>query len=154
VRRNRILEIAAHLLLKGQNMNQDKAGPVVIGQRITIKRAHQFNCSNCARWDQLKEDQGICRLLAPANTVVGIGEAIDRTPRPVTHPIYNITQANDVCAFHPELVRAEMIDLFRHVFRAWDNRLAWDREKGFNRAPTAADAARFAVDGGEASPKS
>lgn len=131
----------------------DKSGPVVIGNVTQIKRTHQYNCANCPRWDQLKEDQGICRLRIPTNSVIGVGEGIDRSPRPVTYPVYDITQANDVCALHPQLLLAEIVAVARAVFKAWDTRLAWDREKGFNRAPTLDEAMKFAADDGAESGK-
>lgn len=124
----------------------DSSGPVVIGEKVAVNRAHTHTCSTCPRWDQVKVEQGICRLRRPNMAVVGIGEGIDRSPRPVTYPIYDFTLAGDVCAFHPELLRAEVVDLFRHVFHAWETRLAWDREKGFNRAPGLDEARKFAVD--------
>jgi hypothetical protein len=126
-------------------MSQDKAGPVVIGERVQIKRKHAYNCANCSRWDQLKDEQGICRRLPPVMQVIGLGEGMDRTPRPVTYPIYNMTVAGDVCAFHPELLRDEIVSVLRLVFQAWDSRVSWDREKGFNRAPGLSEAQRFAV---------
>jgi hypothetical protein len=38
------------------------------------------------------------------------------------------------------------VALGRALFHAFDMRLLWDREKGFNRAPDLSEAARFAVD--------
>ena len=124
----------------------DRAGPVVIGERVQIKRSHGFNCGNCPRWDQLKEEQGICRLTRPVNQMIAVGEGIDRRPVPVTHLVYGMTTAQDVCAFHPELMRAELVKILQVVFQAWDSRVRWDREKGFNRAPDLREAQQFAVD--------
>jgi hypothetical protein len=113
---------------------------------IKIARSHQFNCGNCPRWDRLNEQQGICRLQSPKQTVVGVGEGLARQLVPVTHPVYAITQPSDVCALHPELLQREVVALGSALFHAFDTRLLWDREKGFNRAPDLQEAARFAVD--------
>jgi hypothetical protein len=65
---------------------------------------------------------------------------------PVTYPVYDQTQPSDVCALHPELLQREVVALGSALFHAFDTRLLWDREKGFNRAPDLQEAARFAVD--------
>lgn len=126
-----------------------QTGPVVITEKVQIKRPHAFNCGNCARWDKLKEDAGVCRLHPPQIAVIGVGEGMDRSPRPVTAPLFNITGPNEVCAFHPELLGREMVNAFTALFQAWKDlesaRLTWDREKGFNRAPSLAEARQFVV---------
>lgn len=127
-------------------MVNDKSGPVVIGERVAIKRAHQYACANCPRWEQVKQDQGVCRLRRPTQAIVGMGEDLARSPRPVTMAIYDMTMAHDVCALHPELLRTEIVTVLRSIFHAWDNRLTWTREAGFNRAPSATEARNFAVD--------
>jgi hypothetical protein len=126
----------------------DRAGSPLIGAvptAVKISRSHAFNCGNCPRWDRLNDNQGVCRLRFPHQVVVGVGEGLARQLLPVTHPVYDITIPSDVCAFHPELLLAELKVIARGLFQVWDTRVSWDREKGFNRAPSLAEAQQYAA---------
>lgn len=134
--------------------NGSKAGATIIGAGRVLKpqRSHDFRCENCPRWEPVPDlpggNAGICRVPIPVNTVIGLGEGIDRRPLPLTHPIRQLTEKNDVCALHPKLLHPELVEIAVKIWQGIHGNLTWNRDRGFNRAPSLAEAMKFAPESG------